>query len=571
MSDLGELEDLYYATCAKLKERLDDINIRLSNGFIKPADNYFTYNSEGLGITDPVKAADWKITLLAHGTFLYDPLVEGIMDRAVFLKHKRAKEAESPGRLPLNGKFSGLRDVRNMSCGMIFGSLSEKYRIIVHQEELEKAQKVKLEKTHALAVGHYKASSKEDKDRASRATIPLVHYDNTKWNMAREGEPTDSINAKLPHGKVQHEIIKDNEGTATEGPKAHLYYETADQAQRYVSPYNLDERAKKLDQPGGPEMPCICDPECICLPLCAAEPTQNCFCEENALFCRVTEGMDIDDLSYPTKATEEAEAEKAGKEYLAQLMALDESQHEVLETSSFGETYSTFNDSSTTTETYSNKAFTFNDEPYSTLEPIHTLENPVDNMEVKYPTSPAHELLPDGQLANAEHVGKRYIGRSLSIWATESASADGQYRYSGRNWHDEMRAEMDAQRRAAGPDPDFHYPHFTPYGRLNLQRIHDQRPTRGQRLLRITTGNLSGKRPPLMLSGAATFSQGNTSSSGSVAKHGKTKSKTSLFANRLIGRSVQPTSRASPDPNTRFGERPSKFVGTSKVLPSLPK
>lgn len=67
----------------------------------------------------------------------------------------------------------------------------------------------------------------------------------------------------------------------------------------YISPYNLNERAKKLNVPGGPEMPCICDPECICAPLCASEPTQNCLCEENGLFVRVTEGMDIDDLDVP--------------------------------------------------------------------------------------------------------------------------------------------------------------------------------------------------------------------------------------------------------------------------------
>ncbi len=53
---------------------------------------------------------------------------------------------------------------------------------------------------------------------------------------------------------------------------------------------------KRLDRPGLPEMPCICDPECMCADLCAGDLTQNCLCEENGLFCRVTEGWDIDDL-----------------------------------------------------------------------------------------------------------------------------------------------------------------------------------------------------------------------------------------------------------------------------------
>lgn len=68
---------------------------------------------------------------------------------------------------------------------------------------------------------------------------------------------------------------------------------------RYISPYNLDERMKRLDRPGLPEMPCICDPECMCADLCAGDLTQNCLCEENGLFCRVTEGWDIDDLDVP--------------------------------------------------------------------------------------------------------------------------------------------------------------------------------------------------------------------------------------------------------------------------------
>ena len=67
----------------------------------------------------------------------------------------------------------------------------------------------------------------------------------------------------------------------------------------YVSPYNLEERAKKLNNPDGPEKPCICDEDCICAALCASDPTQNCLCEENSLFVRVTEGMDIDDLDVP--------------------------------------------------------------------------------------------------------------------------------------------------------------------------------------------------------------------------------------------------------------------------------
>ena len=71
--------------------------------------------------------------------------------------------------------------------------------------------------------------------------------------------------------------------------------------ENYISPYNLNERIKRLDRPELPELPCICDPECMCFDLCAGDLTQNCLCEENGLFCRITEGWDIDDLDIPDR------------------------------------------------------------------------------------------------------------------------------------------------------------------------------------------------------------------------------------------------------------------------------
>lgn len=39
----------------------------------------------------------------------------------------------------------------------------------------------------------------------------------------------------------------------------------------YISPYNLEERAKKLNIPRDPEMPCLCDPDYICATVCASD------------------------------------------------------------------------------------------------------------------------------------------------------------------------------------------------------------------------------------------------------------------------------------------------------------
>ena len=106
-------------------------------------------------------------------------------------------------------------------------------------------------------------------------------------------------------------------------PEAPQAYREEVSTRKYISPYNLDERAKKLNVPGGPEMPCICDPECICTPLCASDPTQNCLCEENGLFVRVTEGMDIDDLDVPDLVRRERRFSEASKISTTSLSSID--------------------------------------------------------------------------------------------------------------------------------------------------------------------------------------------------------------------------------------------------------
>jgi len=596
MADLGELEDLYYATCAKLKERLDDIEIRLSNGFIRPEDDYFVYKSEGFGVTEPVTAGDWKSTLLAHAAFLYDPLVEGIMNRAVFLKHKRVKEAETAERLPLNGKFPGLRDVRNMSSGMIFGSLSEKYRITVQQEELEKAQAAQLRDTTLRATAKQLPSGKVMGDRVSAVTIPLVYSNDAKDQARRVNKQGNSNKAKALNCD-DYGVVRGDKSYHSEMPKAPKYEQMANAPQRYISPSNLDERAKKLNQPGGPEMPCICDPECMCVPLCASDPTQNCFCEENALFCRVTEGMDIADLSYPTKAVEEQEAERAGKEYMAQLMAMDNSNKETLENPSAMAAYPTIDQCSTTdaysatgaystidqysstdaysaTGAYSTVDQYSTDEPYSTLEPLDTLSTPFDSMDIDHPTQPTPEPLPtllNGQTDFAAILRNNHFGGSLSIWAKESPNGGGRYRDLSCHWHDEMRADIEAHRREVGPDPDFDYPHSSSNGRLNLQRIHEQLPTPGQRLLRLTRGSFRVNKGQSKSFNGFSSPQSNKESSAPTAKQGKSESKTSLFASRLIGRSHQATSTPSKTYLVNASQGNFNPLDTSKALPRLPK
>ena len=261
--DLGNFEDLYYAACAKIKGFLHKVDILIGNGFKRPREDFFEFDSLPLASLGPVKLDDFKACLLAIQTLLQGEQLVQLLDNAI----KGQTQCHQQGAIPqkcfhsctipqlcqsaqaqgntktaisdgaqhstessgLEGlapsrNLSHLLNVSNMSSGMIFAYLAEKYRVL----------------------------SGRDGFNSQPEVGPLIN-----------GPP-----------------VRPNLG-------------------RYISPYNLEERAKKLDDPGRPEMPCICDPECICALLCASDPDQNCLCEENGLFARVTEGMDIDDLDVP--------------------------------------------------------------------------------------------------------------------------------------------------------------------------------------------------------------------------------------------------------------------------------
>jgi hypothetical protein len=260
---LGDFEDVYYATCAKLKELLQGVDLLLENGFRSPEDTYFAFHHcERLIQLNAISVGAFKASLHSYEEILNSSEVTALLNKGIMEKSIRQNEYDGQKQVIMgdevdeeailcriskqtgdpdqrwHGVFQEslgllnedrqLQDTSRMGCGMIFGSLAEKYR--------------------SMAVN--------------------TMSDGASINR----EPTPDI--PLSCQEVR--------------PKS-----------RYVSPYNLDERAKKLDIPGGPEMPCLCDPDCICVPVCASDPLQNCLCEENGLFTRVTQGMDIDDLDVP--------------------------------------------------------------------------------------------------------------------------------------------------------------------------------------------------------------------------------------------------------------------------------
>lgn len=286
MLDLGQLEDLFYAACAKLKELLQGVDILLTNGFRGIHDTYFTYHNEPLRSLGPISIGAFRNSLLIHESILYSNGLQSLLNRGVIEKNSRGSKdcchhgvtlGESTTRYSVQrgnregteeyvnlphhdieqsprwqAEVEGLQNKSNMSCGMVFGELAEKYRPMALNVEVEGSM------------------------------------------IERKSTP------EAPQA-FQKEVL----------------------TREYISPYNLNERAKKLNVPGGPEMPCICDPECICAPLCASDPTQNCLCEENGLFVRVTEGMDIDDLDVPDLVRRQRQLSEASESSTPSLNTAD--------------------------------------------------------------------------------------------------------------------------------------------------------------------------------------------------------------------------------------------------------
>ena len=238
---------------------LHGANIYLNNGFKAASDTSFSYRCHPLNSLDPINFGDFKASLLVYERILYSNELTELLHHGIVTRHAQNntcdnnsqhehvpavvgeslehKDSRTYVQLPARAfpkdpesptNNGGLQDTTDMSCGMIYGTLAEKYRSIVS------------------AAGSLGAS-------IERQPTP----DAPQARRKTESKPT------------------------------------------YISPYNLDERAKKLNDPNGPEMPCICDPDCMCIPVCASDPTQNCLCEENGLFVRVTQGMDIDELDVP--------------------------------------------------------------------------------------------------------------------------------------------------------------------------------------------------------------------------------------------------------------------------------
>lgn len=511
IQDIGELECLYYAVCGKVKEQLYDVNIRLDNNFIAPEEKYITFKSDGFGV-ESVSAGEFKAIMVSYEHFLYRADVVRLMREAFKAKHIRGHKS---GSRPI------FLDPRNMACGMIFGTLKEKERVALQNDEFEKhlenlpPELAAFHRRARYSTGIHMRARKPPKKHTSspvgsgNSAEPTIDENETKGPqyleyldeysvMSIESFMTIDSDDELEDQELVIGHIKDSGNLTSnnfiqQGNHPLMQPDNQDdhdkQAAQSVFSFSVhgeEEAGNQLstqrnglssltgcfqpsEQTGGNEMSCACGPDCLCAPLCATEPTEKCLCMESSLFCHVTNDANSDNLFYPRKHEEVAEAKQIH-------MAL-EMNIEITQQHPAGQV--------------------------PMAAPLDTFLEPMDYMQpdiatnASAPSKQAHadSLDPqahDGSIDIRDVIAKGFFGGSLSIFAIEQPNGE-RVRNCESEWHNQMRAAMDAHRQRYEPDPDWYFPPGTTYGRLSLHHISQQHTLR-KRILDKTLGNITGKK-----------------------------------------------------------------------------
>ena len=517
LRDVGDLECLYYAICGKVKEYLYDINVRLDNNFVSAEDEYITYMSEGFGL-ESVTVGNFKNLLLSYEAFLYSPEILKLMKEGFRAKHIREHKS---------GSRPTFLDPRNMSSGMIFGSLREKHRVALQDQKFEeslktmphelatlhrqnrysagirmraiKICKTKTSSTTALGDLFRKDDDQEEDNKGPQYLEYLDEYSvmsiDSFTTSDSEEEPEDQefaekhtkttedpMSSEYTHQKVRRSLTQPSRVSGPEKQDDRMEItssslENKEQGGSHASTrlygsHKLGHLSQLAYQTDGPKSICTCSADCICAPLCAAEPTETCLCIENSLFCHMTRNVNIEDIHYPRKAEEEAEAARARQQHVAQIMDMDFAQQQPVQQVS--------------------------EAPYFELS-----MDPTDHMKsdlaakARMPTYCARAEstapLPYGDRPDVTDViAKKLFGGSLSIFAVEMPNGE-RVRNCESKWHNQLRAAMDAHRDRYEPDPDWYFPPGATCGRLRIGNINQQFTLR-KRILDKTIGNITGKK-----------------------------------------------------------------------------
>lgn len=517
LRDVGELECLYYAICGKVKEFLYDINVRLDNNFVSAEDKYITYMSEGFGL-ETVTVGNFKDLLLSYEAFLYSPEILKLMKEGFKAKHIREHKS---GSRPI------FLDPRNMSSGMIFGSLREKHRAALQDQNFEEFLKtlphelatlhrqhrysagirmraVKIYKTNAsspTASGHL--FRKDDDQEEDKKGPQYLEYLDEYSVMSIDSFTTSDSEEELEDQEFAEKHTKKTEdpmiseythqqvrGSLTQPSRVDDLEKQGDRMEVTLSPlekieqrgshastrlYDSDKvghRFQLSHQADGPESLCTCSADCLCAPLCAAEPTETCLCIENSLFCHMTRNVNIEDIHYPGKSEEEAEAARAGRQHMAQIMDIDYAQQQPVQKVPAAEYFELSTDCT----------------DHMTSDLATNARMPSDCAHAESMAPPPRGVRPD----ITDVIAKKLFGGSLSIFAVEMPNGE-RVRNCESKWHNQLRAAMDAHRDRYEPDPDWYFPPGATCGRLRIGNINQQFTLR-KRILDKTVGNITGKK-----------------------------------------------------------------------------
>ena len=590
LRDIGDLECLFYAVCGKVKECLNDITIRLENHFIAAEDQYTTYKSHGFG-PESANAGDFRVTMLSYEAFLYSPEVLNLMKEAFKAKHVQGHQS---GSRPV------FLDPRNMACGMIFASLVEKNRVALQDEEFEgKLQTMPQEiaalhrlnrystgiRMRAKKLSMYKTSLpgdvedhlryENDRTDDKRGPAYLEYLDEysvmsidsfTTLDSEDESISQDCIDRQIEGLEDQldcHLVLKQHRQPSSDFESLCTQAEQnfdMDNRMRFhgkaavedlsLQPFRHSLDVGQYERPStgseGSYLACACSLDCICAPLCAAEPDGECLCIENNLFSQVTKGVDVDKLCY-SDADDTDEAAVAEQAPTSQ--SISPESHQLL----------------------SARSSLLEAMPTAKSSDVLTSGPGQEQHKPAACTSSVHGAHPEGSPAYSHKqdimdvVAKRLFGGSLSIFAIELPTGE-RVRNTEIEWHNQMRAAMDADRQRYEPDPDWYYPPGATYGRLCIQHINEQHTLR-QRILDKTIGNITGKKAmckPLRLKEGLSNPPQATASVLDGSRYRKPSFMSGILTNTL-GRRTK-----SQMPCTKDGHKNRSSSETCRAVPRFP-
>ena len=517
LQDVGELECLYYAICGKVKEFLYDINVRLDNNFVSAKDEYIAYMSVGFGI-ESVTVGKFKDLLLSYEAFLYSPEILKLMKEGFKAKHIREHKS---GSRPI------FLDPRNMSSGMIFGSLREKNRAALQDQKFEEFLKTmphELATLHrqnrysvgirmrAVKIGKTNASSptgsrdlfrkdddhEEDKkgpqyleylDEYSVMSIDSFTTSDSEQELEDQEltkehtmDPKDPISPVYTHQQVHgsftqpgkaYDLGKQDDRTEiTSSPLGRKEQRASHASTELYNSHKLSHHSQLHYRADDPKSLCTCSADCLCAQLCAAEPTETCLCIENSLFGHITRNVNIEDINYPRKAEEEAEAASTGPQHMTQIMDMDFTQQQPVQQVSAAAYFDLSADRA----------------DHMTSDLATNARMPTKLARAESMVSPTCGVKPD----ITDVIAKRLFGGSLSIFAVEMPNGE-RVRNCESEWHNQLRAAMDAHRDRYEPDPDWYFPPGATCGRLRIGNINQQWTLR-KRIHDKTIGNITGKK-----------------------------------------------------------------------------